>query len=128
MTVKHHTGYPLLSSQLEGVGGLFSPQQQESTPQKRDEDRAKVLAWFRDSTGTPYDCAKGLQMLYTTVLPRCTELKQLKYLSKIPGVRKGTGLGGTSASLIITLAGTKALDSGLPIPRPPKKAKQEAAA
>jgi len=81
-----------------------------STALKRRQDRRIILAWFAEHTGTPYECSLSLGMLFTTALPRCSELKKDGCLMKIPQVpQKDTGLGGTSASLIITQAGKKEL-------------------
>lgn len=79
--------------------------QQNSSPEKRSRDRELVLGWYLDHTGTAHECAKGLGMLYTTVLPRVTELKKAGCLQRIPGVRRQTGLGGTAAVLVVTLKG-----------------------
>lgn len=73
-----------------------------SSPAKRQQDRAIVLAWYLEHTGSAHECAKGLGMLYTTVLPRVTELKKDGCLQRIPGVRHETGLGGTAAVLVVT--------------------------
>lgn len=94
--------------------------QEASSEAKRQQDARIVLGWYQDHTGTRYECAKALGMLPTTCLPRATELKKAGFLTPIPGVRKGTGLGGTSAALIVTKAGREMYRSGLPIPRPKK--------
>lgn len=103
---------------------LFEPQQ-DSSPEKRAADLRLVLGWYLDSTGTAHEAAKGLTMLYTTVLPRVTELRQLGFLTRIPKLRHRTGLGGTAAVLIVTKAGREAYTSGKPLPRPPKSKRQK---
>lgn len=79
-----------------------------SSPAKQRQDRATVLAWYMEHTGTPYEAAKSLGMHYTTVLPRACELRKAGCLQRIPGVRRATGLGGTAAVLIITPKGREA--------------------
>jgi hypothetical protein len=87
--------------------------QRDSSPAKRAADRLMVLAWFAEHTGTAHEAAKGLEMLPTTVLPRVTELRKAGYLTRIPGLRRPTGLGGTAAVLIVTLKGKAELGLGV---------------
>lgn len=96
---------------LDGVQSVldFEPQR-ESSPEKRREDRAKVLAWFGANVGTRYECARALGLLPTTVLPRASELKDAGHLEVVKDEpRRATGLGGTSAVLRITEDGRREL-------------------
>lgn len=96
----------LRSTQLGGLPLDLDEPQHSSSQAKRREDREKVLAWYGANVASRYECAKALGLLPTTVLPRCSELKDEGLLEVVKEMgRRPTGLGGTSAILRITEAG-----------------------
>jgi hypothetical protein len=92
---------------------LFTVGQRASSPAKRRADRLRVLAFYvAYERATAHECARGLGMLPTTVLPRVTQLFEEGCLVKTDAPRRPTGLGGTARELAITDAGRREYREG----------------
>lgn len=67
-----------------------------------------MLAWYTVNSGSAHECAKGLQGLPTTYLPRVAQLRKAGLLRWKDGEpRRPTGLGGTAAVIEISEAGRR---------------------